>query len=150
MKKNVLFLGFVSLLLACTSNTIYEKPKDLIPKEKMVALLTDMFLANSAIISPNKSGKRNVKYTPLVYKKYHIDSAQFKRSNRYYTSNIKEYKAIYQEVLINIEKLEKKYKALQNKRDSIENVKKDSIKENMKKKRLKDPTGKSLVKEAKH
>jgi len=141
---------FIGLLLSCTSNTIYEKPKDLIPKDQMVALLTDIFLANSAAINPNKSGKRNVKYLPLVYEKYHIDSAQFKRSNHYYTSNIKEYEAIYQEVFNNIEKLEKKYKVLQNKRDSIENLKKDSIRDNMKKKRLKDPTGKSLVKEAKH
>lgn len=131
MKNTVLFI-VISLLLSCTSATIYKKPKDLIPHDQMVALLTDMYIANAAQISYHKKGQKKINYLSLVYKKYNIDSARFKRSNEYYTSNIKEYKAIYQEVFNNIEKLEKKYTKLNEIRDSIKKLKRDSIKKNQK------------------
>jgi uncharacterized protein DUF4296 len=127
MKKVVLFI-VLSFLLSCTSATIYKKPENLIPRDQMVALLTDMYIANSIQRNPNKSGKKNIKYMSLVYKKYNIDSTRFKESNQYYTSNIKLYKAIYQEVLDTIEKLEKKYTRLNQIRDSIKKIKSDSIK----------------------
>jgi len=88
--------------------TIFKKPDDLIPKDQMIALLTDIFIANSAKVSPDKAGKHNKNYLQLVFKKYHIDTAQFKRSNYYYTTKIKEYRAIYQEVFKNLEKPRKK------------------------------------------
>ncbi len=134
MKKIVVLLIIGNLFSACTSRTIFKKPDDLIPKEQMVNLLTDIFIANSAIVSPDKTGKHNKDYLQLVYKKYHIDTARFKRSNYYYTTNIKEYRAIYQEVVNNIDVLEKKYKKRQKTRDSIFKLKRDSVNLKVKKK----------------
>jgi len=136
--KKIVLLVVISFLLSCTSATIYKKPQNLIPREQMVALLTDMYISNAAQVNHYKSGKNSIKYMSLVYKKYNIDSARFKESNRYYASNIKLYKAIYQEVLDTIEKLEKKYMALKKTKDSIQKIKRDSIKKVMKLKKPKD------------
>jgi hypothetical protein len=91
-------LGIGLFLVACTSNTIYKKPEDLIPPDQMVDLLTDIYLANGAYSVTNKFGQNKVEYMPLVYEKYHIDSARFHHSNIYYMSRIDEYEAIYKEV----------------------------------------------------
>ncbi len=87
MKTIVYMLGFL-LLGSCTSNTILEKPKDLISKDKMANILTDLFLATGAKSVKNIEGKRRLNYMPQVYEKYKIDSTQFKESNYYYTSLI--------------------------------------------------------------
>lgn len=96
--KKLLFFLVVALLFSCTSNTVLEKPKDLIPKDTMVLLLTDLFIAKSAFIEKNTKNHRKVNYTPLVFNKYKIDSTRFSSSNFYYTSTLEEYELIYQEV----------------------------------------------------
>jgi hypothetical protein len=103
MKKILLFL-IVIFLVSCTSNTILEKPKDLIPKDTMVLLLTDLFIAKSAFIEKNILNERKVNYMPLVYNQYKIDSSRFSTSNFYYTSKLEEYELIYKEVKEGLEK----------------------------------------------
>jgi len=87
MKIVVYIFGFL-LLVSCTSNTILEKPKNLISKDKMADILTDLFLATGAKSVKNTHGKRQINYMDLVYEKYQIDSTQYKESNFYYTSLI--------------------------------------------------------------
>lgn len=103
MKKTVLFLILI-FLVSCTSNTILEKPKDLIPKDTMVLLLTDLFIAKSAFVEKNTLNERKVNYMPLVYNKYKIDSSRFRTSNFYYTSKLEEYELFYKEVKEGLEK----------------------------------------------
>jgi len=117
----------VLLLSSCTSNTIFKKPKDLIPPEVMVNLFTDIYIANAARNIPNKINGHNAQYLPLVYKKYKIDSLRFNTSNVYYLSRIKEYKSIQERALKNLEILQKKYKKISDKIDSINRIKMDSI-----------------------
>ena len=93
-----ILVGFLALLVSCTSNTIYKKPDNLIPREQMVDLLTDMFIARAAHNIKNKDDKRKINYMPLVYEKYKIDSLRFSDSNLYYMSRVDEYEAIYKEV----------------------------------------------------
>ena len=93
----ILLIG-IALFTSCTSNTIYKKPEDLIPKDEMVNLLVDVYLANGAYAVKNINGKRKVDYMPLVYEKYGIDSARFQRSNIYYMSRIDEYEYIFKKV----------------------------------------------------
>jgi hypothetical protein len=97
MKKTLLFL-IVVIMVSCTSNTILKKPKDLIPKDSMVLLLTDLFIAKSAFPEKNIKNQRKINYIPLVYNKYKIDSTRFASSNFYYTSKLEEYELIYKEV----------------------------------------------------
>jgi len=90
MKKAVLFF-VLTFLFSCTSNTIYEKPKDLIPKDTMVLLLADLYIASSAYFEKNTNLERKVNYMPLIYNKYQIDSVRFLSSNHYYMTIIDEY-----------------------------------------------------------
>jgi uncharacterized protein (DUF608 family) len=123
-----LYIIFISLILgACTSNTIMKKPKDLIPKDQMVDLLTDLILANGGDNVKNLNSVRNTNYFPFVFDKYQIDTVQFKESNYYYTSKIDDYDDILEEVNERLNILKKKYEGEIKITDSIERHKKDSI-----------------------
>lgn len=124
--KNSLLLFLLISIISCNSNTIFKKPDDLISKEKMVELLTDLYVANASRMYKNNNNDRNIDYTFLVYEKYGIDSAQFKRSNYYYTTKIDEYESIYLEVEKNISALNTDFKAIKKEKDSI---RKDSLKQ---------------------
>ncbi len=101
MKKIILSFLIFSLI-SCTSNTIYKKPKNLIPKDTMVMLLTDMYLASSARYSKNINQKRDVNYMFLVYEKYKIDSLRFQESNTYYTSKLEVYEDLLKQAKNNL------------------------------------------------
>lgn len=104
MKVKGLFLLIVTcVLFSCTSNTIYEKPKDLITKDTMVSLLKDLYLASAAKNVTNKQAQRRFSYVPLVYDKYKIDSARFQRSNLYYISLVDVYEPMLEEVFSTLE-----------------------------------------------
>ena len=108
MKKIVVLLGLISLA-SCTSNTIYEKPKNLIPKDTMTLLLTDLFIASSAYFSKNTHSEKKANYMPLIYDKYKIDSLRFTKSNFYYMTKIDEYDELYKEVKINLTNLKNQF-----------------------------------------
>lgn len=107
------------MFLSCTSNTIYEEPKDLIPKDTMALLLKDMYLAVAAKNVTNKNSQRRFSYIPLVYQKYKIDSARFQRSNLYYTSKIDIYEPLLDGILKDLEADRKLFARQKKVRDSI-------------------------------
>lgn len=97
--NKILVIALVGLfLMNCTSNTIIKKPDNLISKDEMVDLLTDLLLAQGAQNVRNLDMNRKVDYYHLVFEKYNIDSAQFRASNYYYTSDIDEYDKIIRKV----------------------------------------------------
>ena len=118
--KNISYLLIFILLVSCTSNTIFEKPKDLIPRDTMSLLIQEMFIASSAKHVKNKNFERKIEYMSLVYDQFKIDSTRFQISNLYYMSKID----VYQEIFVNAkDRLEKQkafYKDINNKKDSIE------------------------------
>lgn len=122
--KNLSSVFIVLLLVvSCTSNTIYEKPKDLLSKNKMADILTDMYIAEGAKSVNNKNLERLVDYMPLVYEKHKIDSLQFASSNFYYNSRIDDYEAIYKMVDQRLKKLHTKYDTILKKADSLKRSK---------------------------
>lgn len=125
VKKLTVFICTSLVFLSCTSNTIYEKPKDLIPKDSMILLLKDMYVASSARNIKNKRLQRRFSYMPLVYAKYKIDSARFQRSNFYYTSKIDEYEPMLAQVMKLLEDERAIFVAYKKVKDS---VRQDSIK----------------------
>ena len=80
MKKLSFLLLFI-FLISCTSNTIFEKPKDLIPRDTMSLLIQDMMIASSAKFVKNKNKEKKINYMSFVYDKYKIDSLRFHNSN---------------------------------------------------------------------
>ncbi len=112
--NKITILTFVLFLASCTSRTILKKPDDIIPKDTMALLLTDLFIAKSAHNKKNLNNERNINYAPLIYTKYKIDSTRFIQSNYYYTSKLEEYNLIFTAVKAQLkeqkEVLEKKIK----------------------------------------
>lgn len=130
MKNLVLFIVLISFLYSCTSNTVYEKPKDLIPRDSMVLLLKHLYIASSARSIKNKNFQRKVSYIPLVYDLYKIDSLRFKRSNVYYTSRVDDYQPMLQEILMMLENKQATFAKIKKERDSI-------LKDSLERKKLK-------------
>ncbi|MDP2088472.1 MAG: DUF4296 domain-containing protein [Flavobacteriaceae bacterium] len=119
MKKIIYTILVFIVASACTSNTIYKKPDNLISKKVMADILTDMYLAEGARSVHNKDLERSVDYMPLVYEKYQIDSIRFAESNFYYTTKIDDYEAILKTVDNRLKEMKIKYDAIAKKEDSI-------------------------------
>ena len=99
----------LTFLVSCTSKTIYKKPDNLIEKERMIDIWTDIYIARGARSVKTKELRKNINYLPLVFKKYKIDSAQFSESNFYYTSKIDDYQKMFEEVNKRLEEKMKIY-----------------------------------------
>jgi choline kinase len=123
--RNFFYILIFILIASCTSNTIFKKPDDLISKEEMVNLLTDLYLTSAAKNAKTIHEERNIDYTYLVFEKYGIDTTRFKKSNFYYTTKIDDYEDIYKQVQKRIKDANNKYKGIRKVKDSI---RRDSIK----------------------
>jgi hypothetical protein len=99
----------VILLLGCQDVKRPELPDDLIPKDKIVDIYADSYLMNSArSINLKVITDNGVYLDSTIYKKYNIDSLQFAKSNAYYTANLNEYIALFEEVQNRLLQLENK------------------------------------------
>lgn len=111
-------------LVSCTSNTIFEKPQNLIPSDTMSLLLQEMVIASSAKFMKNKGQQKNINYMPLVYEKFKIDSSRFETSNQYYMSTIDKYQEILEGAKASLESRNEVFKKIKTRLDSL---RKDSI-----------------------
>ncbi len=111
-------------LVSCTSNTIFEKPQNLIPSDTMSLLLQEMVIASSAKFMKNKGQQKNINYMPLVYEKFKIDSSRFETSNQYYMSTIDKYQEILEGAKASLGSRNKVFKKIKTRLDSL---RKDSI-----------------------
>ena len=107
----------------CTSNTILKKPDNLIAKDQMVDVLTDLFLAKNAESTKNIQLERKVNYYPLIFEKYGIDSTRFKESNYYYTSRVDDYDEILGKIETRLKNLNKEFESERKIEDSISRMK---------------------------
>ena len=106
----ILFYLVISLqMYSCFENVTYEKPENLIPKDKMVEILSEFIIINSAKGS-NKKVIENQIIDPVnfVFNKYSIDKEQFESSNSYYSRNVEIYSSIYDSVKFKLEEKKKK------------------------------------------
>lgn len=106
MSKRFILMGLLLAFIGC--NNAIDKPDNLIEKDKMIDILYDVSLLE-AIKSQNISGGISNKNANIyLYKKYKIDSVQFAQSNKYYASDIEEYKKMFEVVKSRLEKQTKK------------------------------------------
>ncbi|MFC7356429.1 DUF4296 domain-containing protein [Jejudonia soesokkakensis] len=95
----LVYLLIVLILVGCQDIQTPEKPSNLIPKDKMVDILVDTYLSNSARSIDNRIIiDKGVKLDSFIYIKYAIDSTQFAKSNAYYTVNLDEYAELFKKV----------------------------------------------------
>jgi hypothetical protein len=107
-----------------------KKPENLISEEKMVDIMYDVFLLNSAK-GVNKKLLENNGVFPeqYVFEKHKIDSIQFANSNNYYAYDTKTYESILNRIKEKIDLKKKEYEALEKVEEAERIRKADSIKE---------------------
>lgn len=140
MKKLIILL--LSLfVLSCTSNTIFEKPKNLIPKDSMIDLMVDMQLAVGARSGKNLDEKYGLNYMPLIYEKYKVDSVRFTESSLYYSTDIDNYTKILRKVKSRLQKMKAENELIIDELDSIKKANNPKLK-----KKVFRPVNDSIVK----
>jgi hypothetical protein len=125
LRAVTVILSFISVLFlfSCQDVKRPEKPANLISKEKMIDILSDVYISNASRNVNNKLIKKmNLKLDSLIYAKYEIDSLQFVESNTYYSADLK----IYSNLLTDVQN---RLKVLQKEKDSLYKIakKEDSI-----------------------
>ena len=133
LKKIILLLSLTATFVACQNIEKSEKPENLIPEDKMVDIITEISLLQSARnFSKRIFESTGIQGQEYIFKKYNIDSLQFKRSNDYYADNYEIYQRIYDSVKQGFERLKVKLDTLQLQekriKDSIATARKDSLK----------------------
>lgn len=126
--KKLLYL-VVCLVFSC--NPSIEKPKkpeNLIPEDKMVDIMYDIFILNSAKGVNKKMLELNgILPKDYVFEKYSIDSTQFAESNNYYVYDTKTYESILNKIAEKIDAKKKEYEALDKIEEADKKRKEDSI-----------------------
>lgn len=105
MRYWLLILGLV--FIGCQDVKRPEKPKNLIPKDKMVDILAEAYYANAAQSVRNRAlFGEDIRLDSLVYAKFDIDSLQFVASNNYYAADVNTYIELFRKVEVKMTELE--------------------------------------------
>lgn len=130
--KKLVFL-FVFLMVVSCAEKVVEEPENLIPKEKMIAVLHDLAILNATKTTVGaKLDESGIDIMEFLYEKYQIDSTQFSESDLYYASFPLEYQSIYTEVEARLENRQKTMEEeIEKRNDSIRKAnekRRDSVK----------------------
>ena len=102
-KYNKLFFSVLIFLIACNGN---KRPDGVLDQEQMTNLLTDIHVVDGSMYNvlqmPDSLYKYGTDKYLNVFKKYHIDSVQFKKSFKYYTMNPEKLAIMYEQIAKNI------------------------------------------------
>ena len=111
----VTILLCVCLLFACKPKTATVNPSNIIQRDSMVAILIDIHLAESMIqnIRRDRDTTHNATiqdYYQTIFKQHQISEEQFKEAFIYYSKNIEQFDAIYEDMQIRLSKMEEEAK----------------------------------------
>ena len=101
-----IFLFFASLLFFVYQCKTDKHKIDIIPEQKMIQILTDVMIAESAINF--EQGKQNEianysnYYYSVVFEKYKITKKQFEYNMEYYSKNNKNFNEMFLKVIANL------------------------------------------------
>lgn len=109
MTKKIVLLSIIALFCAssCT-NSVVEKPKNLVSEDQMVSMLYDLSLLDAIRIQSVTNKTKYPTATEFLKQKYKIDSLTFAKNSQYYASDIPKYKRIYERVKIRLEREKEK------------------------------------------
>ncbi|MBV8390449.1 MAG: DUF4296 domain-containing protein [Mucilaginibacter sp.] len=117
-KYNKLFFSVLIFLAACSGN---KAPRGIIAQDAMINVLTDIHIVDGSMYNvmqaPDSLYKYGTDKYQMVFRKYHTDSAQFRKSFQYYAANPEKLEAIYEQITLNIKQ----------KSDSVNKVNLDKI-----------------------
>lgn len=119
LKKTIYYCWLAILMVACINKK--EIPEDIIPKEKMVDILTDIHVMESKIEATRYLARDSMQAAYFqeqkrILNKYQIDSSKYYQSYDFYFKHMYHMKDIYIEVAAKTKAL--KEKAEGNKKDS--------------------------------
>lgn len=99
LTPQIFLLSLGIFFMGCQDIKYPERPKDLIPEDKMVEVLIDVHLFNAAK-SVNRLPLQQTGMTPhqFIYEKHAIDSIQYENSNAYYGADLNKYERIHNSV----------------------------------------------------
>lgn len=131
--RQLFLLLFLILLVGCQDIKKTPKPEDLIPREKMVDVLTEISLLHGArSYNKNLLEEKGIDPNRYIYEKYEIDSLQLVKSNDYYAANYNIYQQIYSDVKERLDSLKVEYDTLrereERRKDSLRELERDSLK----------------------
>lgn len=127
-------LIFVVLFGSCQKVEEPQKPDGLIPEDKMVEVLTDVAILNSA----KNFNRRKLEETGIypdvyLFEKYNIDSTRLAQSTEFYAKNYERFENIFEQVKANLEKTQAKLEEIRDEEQQVleslqeEGVMEDSI-----------------------
>ena len=102
-KYIILFFLVIPFLFSCGDS----QPEGFIPKDKMTNLLTEVHIADGSVMNISQAPDTLYKYTLsgylALFKKYGVDTGDFRKSYKYYAGKPGEMGDIYDQVLKNIQ-----------------------------------------------
>jgi len=106
MRKYLILFFFTSLFLfACKTN---KNTKGILSHDIMISLMTDVHIIDGRLYNvpqaPDSLFKYGTQYYQDVFKKYHTDSVQMRKSITYYATQPTEFLEIYDKILLNLKK----------------------------------------------
>ena len=118
--KNFCFGILLLSLIGCQEIQRPEKPADLIPEDKMISLLSEIYIGNAARNINNKHIRdKGIKLDSFLFAKYDVDRWQFADSNEYYAANLDTYKGMFEQITTQLEKFKKEENDKKLAQDSI-------------------------------
>lgn len=103
-KYIILFFSVFPFLFGCHGS---GSSGDVIPEDQMVAVLTAVHMADGRLINLPQAPDSLYKYGTArylsVFEKYHTDSAQFRLSYQYYSTEPEKFADMYDKVLKNLQ-----------------------------------------------
>jgi len=109
MKNSGIILLLIILFSACQDIKYPDKPKDLIPEDKMVEVIADLYLFTATkAYNRNALQESGLTSEKFIFKKHNIDSLQFEKSNAYYSANLELYGTIHKkaQTILEVKKTE--------------------------------------------
>ncbi|TND08244.1 MAG: hypothetical protein FD123_2499 [Bacteroidetes bacterium] len=100
----ILFFILPFLLFACgEKKTAVPVPADLIPRDKMVEVMTDVHLLEAAMQISSVPGPEHKEFANYdIFKKYGYTHDQYERSIAWYSTRLEDFDKMYDEVLARI------------------------------------------------
>lgn len=124
---------FITVLVLCvcwSCNRLGKpkKPDNLIEKDKMTAILYDVFVLNAAKGTDRRLLERNgIMPETYIFEKYGIDSLQFATSNNYYAYDVKTYENILDNIQTRLKTTKDHYQKIIDDEKKRNNQRRDSI-----------------------
>lgn len=104
IKRVLLGLGIFLMAIACQQSYDVAEPDQLIEKQEMINIITDMMILDAASnVSDIPLLKNDIKAYTFIADKYNVDSIQLKQNLSYYNTRYDENLEIYEQVKKRIE-----------------------------------------------